>query len=91
MSQLFLAYLITVNIYAVFIMYADKQRAKEKKWRISERQLWTTAFLFGSFGIMVGMNAFRHKTRHKSFVIGVPLLFTLQVIGMVLVVKEFVL
>ena len=59
--------------FAVFILYgADKQRAKNGGQRIRERTLLATAFLLGGIGAWLGMCIFRHKTRHKSFVLTVP-------------------
>lgn len=56
-------------------MGIDKLKARAGKWRIPER----TLFLLAAMGGMLGMLAFRHKTKHKSFVIGMPLLLLLNI------------
>jgi len=51
-----------------FVLYGvDKGRAKRGKWRIKESVLLTLSFLGGSVGALVGMKAFRHKTKHNYF------------------------
>ncbi len=58
----------------VFVLYgADKRKAKKDAWRIPERTLLLTAFLFGGVGAFLGMLVFRHKTKHTSFTVLVPL------------------
>lgn len=72
-------YLLAVNI-ASFILYGiDKYKAKRGKWRISEAMLLTMAAIGGSVGAWTGMKVWHHKTMHKKFTIGVPLVFVLQV------------
>ena len=69
-----------MNSVGFLLMYLDKKYAKEEKPRIRERTLFLAALLFGSFGIFLGMRKFRHKTLHKSFTIGIPLIMFIQVI-----------
>lgn len=82
--KIVIVYLVCMNIIGFFSMGMDKSRAKKKQWRIPERVLFTIAFLGGSIGSFVGMQVFRHKTKHKSFVIGIPLILLLQVCGVAL-------
>lgn len=72
-------YLFTVNIVSFFLYGIDKYKAKRGKWRISEAMLLTMAVIGGSVGAWMGMKAWHHKTMHKKFTIGVPLVFALQV------------
>ena len=57
----------------------DKQKAKQRKRRISEATLMLSAALMGGVGALLGMRAFRHKTKHLKFKIGVPLLLILNI------------
>jgi uncharacterized membrane protein YsdA (DUF1294 family) len=59
-------------------MGVDKKRAQKGKYRISERALWITAICGGVLGVMLGMNTFRHKTKHKTFRIGLPILLLIE-------------
>lgn len=65
-------YLLIMNLWLFFAMGADKFRAKRQKRRIPEARLFLLAILGGSLGGIAGMYLFRHKTRHKSFVVGFP-------------------
>lgn len=78
--QIIILYGIGVNVIAYILMGVDKHKAKKHTYRISERTLWGCAIIGGSIGALVGMKQFRHKTKHRSFVIGMPLLITVQVI-----------
>lgn len=69
-----LGYLIVMNLAGLISMAVDKQKAKKHEWRVSERTLFLIAILGGSLGSFVGMQLFRHKTKHKRFVIGIPLI-----------------
>ena len=74
------AYLIIINIISFALMGIDKKRALKKEWRISEATLFTTALLFGGLGATIGMWFFRHKTRHWYFVVGMPIIFIIEVL-----------
>lgn len=54
------------------------QRGKKPRRRIPEKTLFLIAALGGSLGVLAGMYLFRHKTKHKSFVFGVPLILAAQ-------------
>uniref|UniRef100_UPI003F551A43 DUF1294 domain-containing protein n=1 Tax=Terribacillus aidingensis TaxID=586416 RepID=UPI003F551A43 len=73
-------YLLVINIVLFSWMGIDKQRAKKHEWRISERRLWITAIIGGALGGWLGMQAFRHKTKHTAFVIGFPCLVAMHVL-----------
>ena len=71
-------YLLFINIFAIIITVADKIKAKKYKRRIPERQLFTVAALEDAFSMFLSMIIIRHKTRHKRFMIGLPIIFILQ-------------
>lgn len=71
-------------------MFFDKQKAKRGKWRVPEKTLFLFALLGGSLGTTLGMNVFRHKTKHWYFKFGMPLIFILQIVAYIyLKVKVF--
>lgn len=76
--NLFLVSLLIINAIGFFLMLLDKRRARKNLWRIPERTLLTVAALGGSLGCLAGMYAFRHKTRHPKFTIGIPAILLLQ-------------
>lgn len=71
-------YLLLINIWGFFIMGFDKRKARRNKWRIPEKEFFLTAAAGGSLGVWLGMRTFHHKTQHKSFTIGIPCIFFLQ-------------
>ena len=74
-----ICYLLAINI-ATFLLYGiDKYKAKKGKWRISEATLLTMAAIGGSIGAWAGMRLWHHKTMHKKFKYGIPVIIILQV------------
>ena len=71
-------YLAGLQIIAFFLFALDKLLARHKKWRISENTLLLSALFGGSIGALASMYLFRHKTRHKKFTWGIPLILILQ-------------
>ena len=69
---LILCYLAIINATAFLLMLIDKRRAKHRKRRISEKVLLITSAIGGSFGTLMAMYAFRHKTKRVKFTAGVP-------------------
>lgn len=80
MTELLWTYLTIINAAGLLLMLADKRRARKKLWRIPERTLMTVAALGGSAGSLLGMYLFRHKTRHRKFTVGIPLILCVQVV-----------
>ena len=72
--------LLLVNVLSFSLMGADKCRARQGKRRIRERTLWIASALFGALGGGLGMAVFHHKTRHRSFRVGMPALLAAQTV-----------
>ena len=84
-----LIYLLIINIIA-FIMYGiDKWKAHRKQWRISEKMLLFLAVIGGSAGASAGVYIFHHKTLHKKFTFGVPLIQVIQVMIFICIMENF--
>ena len=79
MQKAILVYLLAINAVTFIVYGIDKYKAKHDKWRISEATLLLLAVIGGSIGAWCGMNAWHHKTMHKKFKYGVPIIFILQV------------
>lgn len=73
-----LIYLLIINAVGFLVMLIDKQKAKKNRWRIPEKTLFGVALIGGSAGCLLGMYAVRHKTKHKSFTIGMPVILIVQ-------------
>ena len=77
-QKIVIAYAIIANIVGLSVMGIDKRRAICHKWRIPEKTLFLVSILGGSIGTWAGMYLFRHKTKHVSFVLGIPLILIVQ-------------
>ena len=80
MDKMLCIYLAVMNVAAFVMMGADKRRARKSRWRISEKALFAAALAGGSAGAVLGMQIFRHKTRHWYFVWGMPAILALQLV-----------
>ena len=79
MTNIILYYLLAVNI-ATFLLYGiDKYKAKKGRWRISEATLLLMAVIGGSIGAWAGMRLWHHKTMHKKFKYGIPVIIIMQI------------
>ena len=74
-----LIYLAVINVVTFFTYGIDKWKAKKSKWRIRETALLGLAVLGGSIGAWLGMKVWHHKTLHKKFRYGVPLILIAQI------------
>lgn len=73
-------YLLVINLDGLILMAVDKSRARRGRRRIPEATLFLVAALGGSVGVLIGMYAFRHKTQHDSFTIGIPLILFFEAV-----------
>ena len=74
-----LYYLMVINIVTFLVYGIDKIKAKQGSWRISEATLLIFAVIGGSIGALLGMQVWHHKTMHKKFKYGLPLILLGQV------------
>lgn len=71
-------YFTVLNLIGFVLMGIDKYKAKKRAFRIPEATLFIVAIIGGSIGSIIGMYAFRHKTRHWYFVYGMPFILLVQ-------------
>lgn len=76
--------LLVMSLAGFISMWIDKNAARKHRRRIPERVLFGIAVFGGSFGCYLGMRVFHHKTRHKRFSVGLPVLMLLHLILLVL-------
>ena len=77
--NIILGYLLAVNITSFLLYGIDKYKAKKGRWRISEATLLLMAVIGGSIGAWAGMRLWHHKTMHKMFKYGIPVIIIFQV------------
>ena len=80
MIDCILIYLAVISIVSVVVCIYDKNSARKNGRRISEKALFTLAFLGGALALYLTMLKIRHKTLHKRFMIGLPIIIILQTI-----------
>ena len=88
MLYVIIAILFVMNLLAFALMGIDKAKAKAGAWRIPEKTLFLVTALFGGLGGTLGMNVFRHKTKHWYFKFGFPALLVIQMAVLALVLPK---
>ena len=78
-TRIILYYLLVVNVLTFIIYGIDKHKARHNKWRITEATLLLFAVLGGSPAALLAMRIFHHKTKHKKFLYGVPIILLVQI------------
>ena len=79
MANTLLYYLIVINIVTFLVYGIDKWKAKQGSWRIAEATLLMLPVIGGSIGALLGMKIWHHKTMHKKFKYGLPLILLVQI------------
>ena len=79
MNSILLFFIIGINVITFVVYGIDKLKAKKGKWRIPEGTLLLLAIVGGSIGAWCGMKVWHHKTMHKKFKYGVPLILLIQI------------
>lgn len=79
MISILFYYLIAANVVTFFVYGMDKRKARKGEWRISEATLLLLALGGGSVGAWLGMKVWHHKTKHKKFRYGIPVILVFQI------------
>lgn len=80
----FIIYFLAISLITAIVTAIDKHKAKKGAFRISEATLFLLAVIGGSLSEYLTMRAIRHKTLHKRFMIGLPLIMLLQLAAIIL-------
>ncbi|KAA9005107.1 DUF1294 domain-containing protein [Paenibacillus spiritus] len=73
-------WLALINIIGYVVMSEDKDKAMARRQRTPEKTLFLLALIGGAAGVLIAMYRRRHKTRHWSFILGIPLLLLVNVL-----------
>ena len=82
-STVVIFYFVIINVLTFLLYGIDKWKAKRARWRIPESVLLGMAAFGGSIGAWLGMRVWHHKTQHKKFRYGVPVILLAQIILLV--------
>lgn len=75
-----LIYLLIIHIITFVLFAVDKWKAIHGRWRIRTMTLMSFAFVGGTVGGLLAMYVFRHKTKTRSFTVGLPVMLAVQVV-----------
>lgn len=82
------AYILLINLISIIVCIADKIKAQRNLWRISEKTLFMLSAIGGALGMYLTMITIRHKTKHKNFMIGLPFMFLVHGVLLLLVLQR---
>lgn len=68
-----------MSFVGIIMTVCDKRAAQKGKRRISEKALMTESFFGGAIGMYITMHLIRHKTQHKNFMIGLPVMIIIHI------------
>ncbi|MGN1317196.1 MAG: DUF1294 domain-containing protein [Acutalibacteraceae bacterium] len=89
--EIYLIYFFAISVITGVVTVYDKKAAKSRpEHRVPEKVLFLLALCGGSVAELLVMLKIRHKTKHKRFMIGLPLIIVVQVVVMWLIlIQEF--
>lgn len=76
------AYIAVVSLCSIVVCIYDKKISKRNnvKLRIPEKSLFIWSAVGGSVAMYITMHLIRHKTKHVSFMVGIPVIMILQAV-----------
>ena len=77
-------YILAINLLTFLAFYVDKYKAKREQWRIRNGLLLGLSFVGGAIGGYLGMKLFNHKTKKSYYRIGIPLIFIMHSLFLIL-------
>ena len=87
---LLLVYFLSISFYSAALTCTDKRLAVKGGRRIPEKKLFGAALLGGGAAMYITMRIIRHKTLHKRFMIGLPLIICVQTVLVCFILIKFV-
>ena len=85
-TELAVIYFCVMTGVSIIILVADKIFAKKHMWRVPETTLILLGLLGGALPMYITMTVIRHKTKHKKFMIGLPIEIAIHVAVICIVV-----
>ena len=77
-ASILLTTIALMNLITFIVYGIDKFKARRGKWRIPESTLLLLAIVGGSIGAWVGIKVWHHKTLHRKFKYGIPIIILAQ-------------
>ncbi len=79
----FLCLYVVIGAFSVIITVYDKKAAKKRMKRIPENFLMLTALFGGAIPMLITMKIIRHKTQHNKFMLGLPAIILIHLLGVI--------
>lgn len=80
MEWILIAYLVIINILAIYATVHDKNSARKHKWRVPESTLLILAAMSGCVVMYATMRIIHHKTKKLKFMLGIPIIFVIEIL-----------
>ena len=80
MIYVLITYFSIINIYGMVITIKDKISAKRHRHRVPEEHFIVVSAIGGAPLMYLTMISIRHKTKKPVFMIGIPVLFSLELL-----------
>ena len=80
MLKYYVCWLLLMSAVTFFLMGWDKHLARCRRRRIPERVLLSWAAAGGALGGVLAIQLFRHKTLHRHFSVGMPVMLAVQLL-----------
>ena len=92
-TKILLIYLPIISLISVIVCIYDKKISKKNRveLRIPEKVLLLLSAMGGSVAMYLCMLAIRHKTKHIKFMVGIPVIFAVQVVSVFLLFQKEIL
>ena len=87
--KIIVTYLAVINGISIALTIWDKKTIQRRAMRVPESVLFLFAALGGSLGMYITMLIIRHKTRHRSFMFGIPLIMLLHIMVLLFFVWQW--
>lgn len=84
-----LIYVAFVSLVSIIITITDKAYSVRRKERVSENFLLFLSTVGGALAMYLTMIFINHKTRRIKFMLGLPLIFTVHIILIMVVYINF--
>ena len=74
-------YIAVISLISIIVCIYDKKISKRNdvRLRIPEKSLFIWSAVGGSLAMYITMRLIRHKTKHVSFMVGIPVIIILHI------------
>lgn len=78
-------YFAIISLVSIIVTCHDKTAARKGRRRVPEKTLFLLSLAGGSVATYFTMKIIRHKTKHKRFMIGLPMIIIFQILILIFI------